>query len=330
MTNAPRISVALCTYNGARYLEEQVASICGQTLLPSELVVRDDLSQDGSPELVRRVWERCLPAQRRWAMPLRLTVNERRLGVSANFGAALGDCTGELVALCDQDDRWPQDRLERLWAHLRDRPDALLVHSDAALIGPAGEALGTTLFRTLGVTRRELAWLQGGRAFEVALDRNLVTGATTLLRRELAQAALPVPPHWLHDEWLGVVAAAMGRSCTTSEALLFYRHHDANQIGARRRTLLDEARRLLAGGPETDRLARARELLERLRQLGDLVPPEHLARAAEKVAHHAARAALPDARWKRTLPVLREAASGRYRRYGRGWRGVMKDLFAPA
>lgn len=330
MPEAPRISVALCTFNGARYLQEQVESLCAQTLPPCELVVRDDGSSDGSADLVRRTWERCLSPEQRAAMPLRITVNPARLGVAANFEAALRECTGDFVALCDQDDRWPPQRLERLWQHLQAHPQAWLVHCDARLIGPDGQPLDATLFQALGVTSRERERLRQGRAFEVALDRNLVTGAATLLRRELLDAALPIPPHWIHDEWLGAVAAAMGRACTLVEPWLEYRQHGANQIGARRRTLLEEARRLFAPAEgQPDRLARARELVARLERLGDLVPAEHLALAREKVEHHAARAALPAARWKRTLPILREAARGRYQRYGRGWRGILKDWLEP-
>jgi glycosyltransferase involved in cell wall biosynthesis len=317
------VSVALCTCNGARWIEEQVCSIAQQTLPVRELVVRDDASKDDTVDRVRHSW---VAAGRR-EDALRITVNTERLGVARNFEAAMRDCRGAFIALCDQDDRWPRSHLERLWEALRTQPDALLVHSDATLIGPTGDALGLTLFQALGVTQRELAWLQRGRSFEVALDRNLVTGATTLVRRELLEAALPVPAEWLHDEWLGAIAGALGRSCTLTETLLLYRQHGANQIGARRKTLMGEVRRLRASPQEPDRLARARALLERLLQLGERVPPRNVVLAREKVIHHEARAALPPARWKKIVPVLHEVATGRYSRYGRGWRGVLRDLF---
>ena len=101
------ISVALCTFNGARYLSEQLASILGQSRRPDQIVVCDDGSEDGSLELATRMLEGS-------GIDHRVSRNPVRLGPSGNFAHALGSCEHEIVALCDQDDVWHPAKLARL------------------------------------------------------------------------------------------------------------------------------------------------------------------------------------------------------------------------
>lgn len=324
----PTLSVVMCTCNGAAFVEEQVRSILDQSWLPDELVVRDDASDDDTVARVTSAWAPPDHVRHR----LRVSANTWRLGVAGNFEAALRDCSGELIALCDQDDRWPRDRLATLAKCLLSHPGALLVHGNARLIDAQGADRSTTLFEALGVTGEELRRVVGGQAIDVLLDRNLVTGATVLIRRELLDLALPIPQHWIHDEWLGVIAAAVNGLVLEQEVVLEYRQHGANQIGAGRPPLRQEVRRLLTprGSSQIQRYERAKELHARLEALGSRVPGPVVAAAAAKVQHHATRAALPSARWRRLLPVAREVATGRYRRFGRGWRGALNDLVARA
>jgi glycosyltransferase involved in cell wall biosynthesis len=324
----PGVSVALCTCNGSSFIVEQVESICRQTLAAAEIVLRDDASDDDTVARARDAWERCR-AERPEATPeLRIAVHPRRLGVRGNFASALADCAGDLIALSDQDDRWAPDRLARLVARMDAQPSCLLLHGNARMVDEDGHWLGNTLFDALAISGSELHLISNGRAFEVLLDRNLVTGATTIFRRSLLAVALPIPAHWLHDEWLGVVAAALGGVDVEKEPLLDYRQHGANQIGARREGLIDAYRRAIEprGDWHARRLMRAQELQLRLETMSAAVPGPVIEAVREKVAHHRARAALPEDRVRRPIPILREWNTGRYRRFGRGLRGVIKDL----
>lgn len=326
MPAACSVSVALCTCNGSRFIAEQIDSICQQTQPAVEIVLRDDASDDDTVARASEAWERCR-AQRPEATPeLRIAVHARRLGVTNNFASALADCGGDLIALSDQDDRWHPDRLERLVARMDAQPAMLLLHGNARMIDAQGQWLGNTLFEALGMSDAELRKISEGRAFEVLLDRNLVTGAATIVRSNLLAAALPIPEHWIHDEWLGAIAAALGGLDIEQVPLLDYRQHGGNQIGARRESLPDAIRRALEprGDWHTHRLLRAQELETRLRELSISGPAIEAVR--EKVAHHSARAALPVSRTRRPLPILREWKTGRYGRFGRGLRGVIKDL----
>ena len=324
------VSVALCTHNGARYVAEQVASILGQTLAPVEIVLSDDASTDGTVEVVRRVVERSTasgaPAPR-----LRVIENPTALGVARNFAQAMAATSGDLVALSDQDDVWHPARLERLVAAFEREPGLALVHSDARLVDGAGADVGVGLLESLEVTPWERAEIHDGRAFDVFLRRNLVTGATAVASSGLVDAALPVPPGWIHDEWLAIVGAAIGRVDLLEEQLTDYRQHGGNQIGARKPTLRDKISRLREPRAERNAnlLERARSLVSRLEELGSAVPPADLELARAKLAHEEFRSRLPASRPRRLVPVLREGAR-RYARFSRGGADRLRDLLQPA
>lgn len=319
------VSVALCTRNGARYLPEQVRSICAQTPLPREIVLSDDGSTDDTLAVVRDTLAQCGMADK---IELRVFSNTPPLGVTRNFEQAVRACRHDLIALCDQDDAWHPGRLARMVAQFEARPELLLLHTDARLVDAQLDPLGSTLFHALEVQPAELAAISGGEAFGVLLRRNLVTGATTTFRRTLLEAALPFPTEWVHDEWLGAVAAAIGRMDVLPEPTIDYRQHASNQIGARRLTLSEKVGKAFAerGDKHVQRLRRAEALLQRLQQFGARVPARYLEAQGAKVAHQRFRAELPRARVLRLLPILVEAARGRYARFGRGGHAIVQDL----
>jgi glycosyltransferase involved in cell wall biosynthesis len=324
----PSVSVALCTRNGSRFLREQLRSICLQTYPPAEIIISDDASVDDTVDLTRKVLSECMLESPSRSISSRLIVNTQALNVTRNFEQAIASCGGDLVALSDQDDVWRPDKLARMVdCFVRDRQLTLL-HTDARLVDTNGVSLGRSLFEVLGVTAGELRHIHAGRAFDVLLRRNLVTGATVMFRRELAILASPFPSEWLHDEWLGVVASCTGKLDVLELPLIDYRQHADNQIGARRDSLRELAAKLLASRRDTHakRLARGERLVARLGMLGDAVAPTLKVKAHAKLAHLQNRAQLPAARRARLLPVAREAISGRYGLYNRGWRAVMRDL----
>lgn len=326
----PRVSVALCTCNGEPFIGEQVRSILRQTMPVSEVVVRDDASTDSTLAEIKRVWREV--AQGNAVPVLRLHRNPVRLGVASNFESALSDCTGDLIALCDQDDVWHPARMARLVQRFEHRKDLLMVHGNARLVDASGRTLGRTLFDALSVSERELGAISAGRGWQPLLDRNLVTGATSMLRRSLLTLALPIPPSWLHDEWLGIVAALLGGLEVERVPLLDYRQHGGNLIGARREGLSDWVRRAIEprGSWMEQRVLRANALEARAVRWGSLLGPAQHEAIREKAAHHRARAALPPQRLARVAPIWREWRTGRYARYGRGALGLLRDLLQPA
>lgn len=325
-----RISVALGTRNGGAYVARQVASILNQRPAPLELVVGDDDSSDDTLAVIERVHADARAADPALPTTLRIIRRSPALGVTANFAATLAACEGDLIALSDQDDEWMPGKLAALAAAFDADPGLLLAHSDARLVDGDGQPLGLTLLDALEATPGERAGLVAGDALPVLLRRNLVTGATVMLRRSLLEAALPIPGEWVHDEWLAAVAAATGRVRLVPESLIDYRQHGANQIGARRPTLADKLARLRE--PRAGRAARlarrAALLAERGRALG--VAADAQTQLDAKADHEARRARLPRLRIARVPAVVAGAVSGRYGRYSRGAMDVLRDLATPA
>lgn len=326
-----RVSVALCTFNGARYIRAQVASVLAQTRAPDELVVSDDGSADDTVALVEAELRR---HERETGTAPELVVlrNEQPLGVTANFEQALRACTGELIALCDQDDEWEPTKLAKLVAMFDARPGLQFLHTDARLIDDDGKPIGGTLFGALEVTAEDRAAIHSGAPFRVFIRRNLATGATAMIDRSLLDVSVPFPAAWVHDEWLAVQAAARRRLDLTDEPLTRYRRHAANQIGAGDPTLGHKVRRVLGRRGERNWMLaeRSRILAQSLKSAGD-VDGSTIRLAEEKAEFEAVRAALPRNRIRRVAPVLRLAAGDAYERLAsRGRMDIIRDLFQPA
>lgn len=321
----PRLSIVMCTYNGAAYLQSQLDSLLAQTLGPDEIVIGDDGSTDATMDILRQFAVRAAEA----GIDVQLCRHPKNLGYVENFSRGLHQARGKLLFLCDQDDVWHPDKLARMVAAFEADPALLLLHSNALLVDAQGASLHCTMFEALQLTMQEKQSIGSGAAFEVALRRSFVTGATAALRRELVELALPVAPEWIHDEWLAAVAAATGRLGLIDDTLIDYRQHDANQIGASRRTLRMKWRDLLL--PRTMLLAdEARRLLalEQFFHQTDFPGAVDCARqVARKRAHFERRVVIGRlSRWRRIPAILHEAHLGLYRLYGTGTRSVLRDF----
>jgi glycosyltransferase involved in cell wall biosynthesis len=307
-----RISVAMATYNGAAHIDQQLESMLGQTRKPDELVVTDDGSTDGTPELVEAFAAK-VPFE------VRVIRNEKNLRVAKNFGKAIGLCSGDIIVLADQDDAWLGGKLQRIEREFAD-PEVGLVFSDATVVDQELRPMGYNLWDSIHLRGRRLKMLRRERALEAMLGQYIVTGATAAFRADLRDVVLPIADGWIHDGWIALLAAACAKVVAIEEPLILYRQHTAQQIGAPRLTfkrLLDAAM-ALEWGPhcsrERDNYAAALERLsEHRRKLRD---ERTLAWLGQKVRHCDARArAHLGGRWRRPGIVARELLSGRYFRY---------------
>lgn len=321
------LSVALCTFNGSRFLDDQLRSIAEQARPPDELVVCDVGSSDDTVEIVER-FSRTAP------FPVRLVVSGRRLGSTKNFEKAISLCRGTVIALADQDDVWHRDKLRVQERVLRSaRLDA--VFSDAEVVGPDLEPLGYRLWDAVGFSRRERTLVRSGAALDVLLRKDVVMGATLLFRARHREALLPIPEGWVHDAWIALVVAALGRLGFVERPLVMYRQHGGNQIGAVQpsRGLLSALSAARRSGAEAfsrqaDRYLVARERFRELAHRG--IGTEVFTEVEGKSAHLMSRATLPRRRLRRVPVVMRELLDGRYHRYSEGWRSVGRDLLRTA
>ncbi len=233
-----KISIALCTFNGAEYLLEQLESIAAQSLQPGEVVISDDRSDDNTITIAERFRTKA-------DFPVRIIKNRTRLGVVNNFAQAIEQCENDYIALCDQDDLWLPDRLAISYRVMKEaeavagRANPLLVHSDL-MVGNSGGRVIAPSFR-----KKNNLIFAAEDPLKNLLVQNFVTGCTVLINRALAETALPFPAEArLHDWWLALVAAVQGRIISIPEATVIYRQHPQNVIGSKAYYSLHSLRRV--------------------------------------------------------------------------------------
>ncbi len=314
----------MCTYNGERFLAEQLDSLLEQTRRPDQIVIRDDASSDGTWRILKKFEERATVL----GIEVDLLRNPENLGYIRNFEGAMRQTSGDLIFLCDQDDIWYSDKLASYSAEFERRPDLGLLHSDARLVDDDGEDLGYNLFDSLEISWRERSLVHEGNAIRVLVCRNVATGATMAFRREVMLTALPVEDGWFHDEWLAIVAALTSRMDCRERPSIDYRQHGANQIGARRKT--EEEKIAEASKPRQEAMWAVVDRTERLlRQAQARRLPLSAAMWQElrgRIRHERSRAGLSSTLPGRLPVIAREALRRRYWRYSLGLRSIVSDL----
>lgn len=320
-----RISVALCTYNGARFLEAQLDSIVAQTRQPAELVICDDRSTDDTLAIVERFRQRA-------PFPVRIERNPATLGSTKNFEKAISLCTGSLIATCDQDDVWFPEKLAANEAVFVADPARGLAFSDAEVVDEVLRPMGHTMWQSIELGSIDRRRVRNGKAFEVLLRRWLVTGATMMFRADFLPYLLPIPANWIHDGWIAFIIGAMAPVGLVERPLVAYRQHAAQQIGGKKlgwRELYQKAREI---GPSHYRLAYERFVLarERLQAFSDkLSNPAFATLMDGKVRHQKRRLDIAEckSRVKRVLWTLDELLRGGYTRFSPNSRHFIKDMF---
>jgi len=212
---SPLVSVAIATFNGEKFLEDQLKSICNQTYKNIEVIVSDDCSTDRTVDILEEFKIKC---------GIDYCINDRRLGLVKNFERALSLCRGEYIALADQDDLWFPEKIECL---LNEIGDHSLIFSDTNIIDAHGNIV-TESFKSLSnyIADTETPFLQ------LFLNTKWINGCTMLFEKELLREALPMPDDiGAHDWWFTVNAAKNGGIKYLDRKLMSYRQHGKNLSG---------------------------------------------------------------------------------------------------
>jgi glycosyltransferase involved in cell wall biosynthesis len=314
-----RISVALCTYNGERFLSQQLASIAKQSRLPDELVVCDDRSMDRTMEILRAFAASV-------SFPVKIVQNTANLGSTRNFEHAIRLCEGDLIALSDQDDIWYPNRLQRSEQEFLAHPQAGLVFSNADLIDEEDRPLGKTLWQRLGFVGKLNRDLLAGRLLVLAKHR-FVTGATVMFRAELRDRFFPIAEGWIHDEWISLIAAAFSDLRPIDQPLIRYRIHSSQQVGFQNK-LERRAQGQTRAERHWDRVA---ESVKELQQMCDVLSAMTLAQGPGALAAYqqhlqflSFRSGLPARRLDRLFPILTRYLQ--YHLHASGLPSMLKDL----
>jgi hypothetical protein len=223
--HAVGVEVAVATHNSGRYLRDLLDSLLAQSVDGFTILVSDDCSTDDT-NVILEDYRRRFPRRIELLEPL-----PARQGARANFDRLMRASAADYLFLCDHDDVWLEDKVALSLAEMR-RAEAehgcetpILVHTDLAVVGAGLEPIHESAlsYQNIDPARNRLPML---------LMANTVTGCATLVNRALRLRALPIPEKAImHDHWLALVAAAVGRIFYVPTATILYRQHPGNTIG---------------------------------------------------------------------------------------------------
>jgi len=225
------LSIALCTYNGSKFLRKQLQSLANQTLPPFEVVVTDDCSTDDTISIIQEFAK---------ALNIKIFANDFPLKVTKNFEKAISLCSGDIILMCDQDDIWHPDKLAKISQYFQDNPNKSAVSADAELVDEKGESLNKNFWSVVRFHEFQIQQFKDGKAVELLLAGNRTAGCMMAFRKELIEKIVPFPIHiplMIHDNWITIVAAMMDSLGMIDEKLISYRQHSFQQIGIREKEI---------------------------------------------------------------------------------------------
>ena len=336
------ISVAMTTYNGGRFLPEQLQSIAQQSLRPDQVVIVDDRSSDSTRDSLEG-----FAASAPFKVDLHF--NETTLGPTKNFQKAIELCSGEIIVLCDQDDRWRPEKLFQIKQAFTSSPNTGLVFSDAELIDENGTLLNRRLWQYT-FEKNFLSAIRSGKAFELMLQRDVVTGATMAFRQCFRNVVLPIPTGipLVHDGWIALIIAALVEVSALAQPLIEYRVHSQQCKGIKPFTqhiapFSDDLQTGGSGGLSplalrscyyVGQIEKLHAVWQRLNSVSESSETQVLRETLQDrlnyvsglISHFHARRDLPVGRLVRVPMVLKELLTLRYHRYSKGCVSALKDF----
>jgi glycosyltransferase involved in cell wall biosynthesis len=320
-----KISIALCTYNGVRFLDDQLTSLVSQSRHPDEVVVCDDCSTDSSVGLLEE-FAAAAP------FPVHIHENPTRLGSTKNFERAISLCQGDAIALCDQDDIWDAEKLHSTEELFVANPNVGLVFTDAEIVDARANPLGYNLWETLDFDKASQARIKSPAAFGVLSQRQLVTGATMAFRTEFRDLILPIPLSigLIHDGWIALMISLAAAVDIIDRPMMKYRQHDTQQVGA----LLSDRAEIPTGILErakirysfAEEIKKLELVRERVQARKDRYKFRFAGEVDHRLNHMRKRVEISQRGPARIASVFGELLTGRYHRYSNGFYSVAKDL----
>lgn len=218
------ISIAMCTFNGEKYLEDQLNSIINQTILPDEIVIYDDNSTDSTKEILKDF------KKRNTIINIIINFNEINLGVSKNFNQAISQCMGEYIFLVDQDDIWEINKIEYLTREI-DRQKKSVIFSNGNMINSSSITRRKSLWEAFNVNSKDIKKFESNKGIDVLLKKDVITGCTILIKKKFVDKIIPLNSKFVHDAWIGLIAELFDELGITQKELINYRIHGSQQIG---------------------------------------------------------------------------------------------------
>lgn len=216
-----QIDVLLATYNGEKYLKEQIDSILNQSYKNIRLIISDDCSKDATVQIIKE----CQQKDNR----VILYEQEKNLGYIKNFEFLLTKVENNIYMLSDQDDVWKKDKIEKTLKKLKE-DNADLVFTDVEIVDSNLKTLYPSFNKYMKLERK----IKNTSGIEMQYLYNCVTGCTVMSKKKFIEKILPFPSkskYVAHDMWIGIIIAMYGKMTYLDETTIYYRQHGNNQIG---------------------------------------------------------------------------------------------------
>jgi len=315
------ISIAMCTYNGERFLQEQLDSFLAQTRLPDELVVCDDGSQDGTVAILE-----AFAAQA--PFPVRLFKNPQNLGFSKNFEKAISLCQGDIIALSDQDDVWLPEKLERFEQVFLTYPEVGYVFCDASVVNENLRPLGFSVWNFYNFSWVSPQIFLPGKFSKMFLKIRAIAGALMAIRTNLCRLIFPIPPLWVHDDWMSFAGGMIMGVVAIPDKFNKYRQHSNQSFGLKMESLINRINKSYSISSKhfINIAAKYRHALRTLTNNKFNIDKFYFLFFEEMILHLTIRANLPKKKISRIHIIFNEFLSGRYHKYSNGLISAVKDF----
>lgn len=223
-----KIGVVIATYNGEKYIIEQLNSIINQTIKPDLIVVSDGGSKDNTVELCNECLSRC-------DIDYIVLTSVEQLNVTRNFEIAYASCDAEYVFFADQDDVWKSNKIQ-IVMELMEKNKAVLGFTNADLVDENLNSYGQDLWSSIGFipgNKEKLFPKSDINFINRLLKRNVVTGMCMCVHDSVKAYILPFSRSTIHDVWIALVCANLGTILSIDEKSVLYRQHRDNVIGTK-------------------------------------------------------------------------------------------------
>ena len=202
-----KISVAMASYNGEKYIKKQIETILENLNYSDELVISDDGSSDMTIEIIKSFEDNRIKL-----------LNGPKKGLKKNFENAIKNSSGDIIFLADQDDIWMKNKVNKVVKCFNSN-DYILIQHDAIVV----DDNNSVMFESFAEHRKVKTGIVKN------LIKNSYHGCCIAFRKELKKEILPIPNNiYLHDEWIGLVAELNGKTYFLNEKLMEYRRHSQN------------------------------------------------------------------------------------------------------
>lgn len=230
------VSVALCTYNGEKYLRPQLDSILNQSVLPDEIIVCDDISKDVTVQI--------LEEYRKKYLQIKLFVNQENLGFIKNFEKAITLCTQDIIVICDQDDVWEKDKISTILSYFEENKNSEGVFHDMNLI-KSNEIIDSYL-NWKDITYREIQNSIADHYFfgTIINKGSFILGCSLALRKSAIKKYNIINYPFAHDLFIAQKLSAHNALGFIPRKLFSYRLHDHQVYGLRYKTDQEEQKKL--------------------------------------------------------------------------------------